>query len=68
MTLSTSSTHCCKRALGIEHQEGYDESETCESFADAFPDECAPFIGIFGCDMRAPPQGTIIRIPLRLKP
>ena len=26
------------------------------SFADAFRDECAPFIGVFGCDMRAPLQ------------
>jgi hypothetical protein len=31
-------------------------SENDSSFADTWPDECAPFIGIFGCDMRAPLQ------------
>ena len=31
-------------------------------FRDAYPDECAPFLGLFGCTMKEPLKGTIIRV------
>ena len=37
-----------------------------KSFADSFPDECAPFRDFFGCTMDAPFDGTVIRVT-RLK-
>ena len=32
-----------------------------KSLAEAFPDECSPFVGLFGCTMKAPFEGTLIR-------
>eukprot|EP00439_Symbiodinium_sp_Y106_P031436 s6671_g3.t1 len=44
--------------------DGFGDEERC--FRDAYPDECAPFLGLFGCTMKEPLKGTIIRVPLRL--
>lgn len=49
------STNCGERVNFVE-----------ENLVDTFPDECRPFVGLFGCDMRAPFKGTIMRVPLRL--
>ena len=55
-----------KISTGREQLDFVDDTfgENDSSFADTFPDECAPCIGVFGCDMRAPLQGKIIRIRL----
>ena len=34
-------------------------------FLDAYPDECAPFRGMFGCTMESSFKGTIIRVTWR---
>ncbi|CAE7666240.1 SACS [Symbiodinium sp. CCMP2592] len=36
-------------------------------FSESYPDECAPFRGLFGCTMDRHFKGTIIRVPLRLE-
>jgi hypothetical protein len=53
-------------STGREQLDFVDDTfgENDSSFADTFPDECAPCIGVFGCDMRAPLQGKIFRIRL----
>ncbi|CAE7584340.1 Sacs, partial [Symbiodinium sp. CCMP2456] len=38
-----------------------------KSLLDAFPDECSPFVGLFGCTMDVPFKGTLIRVPFRLE-
>jgi sacsin len=35
------------------------------NLVDKFPDECAPFVGLFDCDMRGEFSGSIIRCSLR---
>jgi len=36
-----------------------------DKLREKFPDESAPFVGVFGCDMRSDFRGSIIRASLR---
>ena len=54
---------CPNQALLDVTTETFDTFEGKKTFFQAYPDECAPFRGMFDCTMESHFDGTIIHVP-----